>query len=153
MIGAAVVGWQLDETSYRAGFGSVHWLSAIPTPAPTPGLGSLFVLSLMCFGGRRCTPVGRVGKLLLRNRTWDARRATVGPHLAAISGKLRSLRVSAIGVCSTAPTERGILPSWSCEFDSRHPLQSIAPSQRAFTAPELFEHGEDKINQAGHLFS
>jgi hypothetical protein len=43
-------------------------------------------------------------ELLLRNRTWDARRATVGPHLAAISGKLRSLRVSAIGVCSTAPT-------------------------------------------------
>ena len=43
-------------------------------------------------------------ELLLRNRTWDARRATVGPHLAAISGQRRSLRVSATGVCSTAPT-------------------------------------------------
>ena len=49
---------RVDETSNRdAGFGPVHWLSAIPRPAPTPGLGSLFVLSLMCFGGRRCTPV------------------------------------------------------------------------------------------------
>src|SRR5215213_1911136 len=90
-------------------------------------------------------------ELLLRNRTWDARRATVGPHLAAISGQLRALRVSAIGVCTTAPTGRGILPSWSCEFDSRHPLQSIGPSQCAFTAPELFEQGDNKNNQAGHL--
>jgi hypothetical protein len=41
MIGAALVGWQLDDASYRdAGFGSVHWLSAIPTPAPPAGLGS-----------------------------------------------------------------------------------------------------------------
>jgi hypothetical protein len=47
---------------------------------------------------------------------------------------------------------RGFLPSWPCEFDSRHPLQSIAPSQCAFTAPELFEHADDKNNQAGHLF-
>jgi hypothetical protein len=43
------------------------------------------------------------------------------------------------------------LPSWSCEFDSRHPLQSIGPSQCAFTAPKLFEQGDDKNNQAGHL--
>jgi hypothetical protein len=69
-------------------------------------------------------------ELLLRNRTWDARRATVGPHLAAISGKLRSLRVSAIGVCSTAPTGRGILPSWSCEFDSCHPLHGESARRR-----------------------
>jgi hypothetical protein len=47
---------------------------------------------------------------------------------------------------------RGFLPSWSCEFDSRHSLQIIAPSQRAFTALKLFEHGDDKNNQAGHLF-
>jgi hypothetical protein len=40
-------------------------------------------------------------KAVIRNRTWDARRATVGPHVAAISGQRRSLRVSAIGVCST----------------------------------------------------
>jgi hypothetical protein len=86
-------------------------------------------------------------ELLLRNRTWDARRATVGPHLAAISGKLRSLRVSAIGVCSTAPTGRGILPSWSCEFDSRHPLSSIAPSQLSFAMPKLFEHSDEKNNR------
>ena len=39
---------------------------------------------------------------LLRNRTWDARRATVGPHVAVISGELRSLRVSPISVCSMA---------------------------------------------------
>jgi hypothetical protein len=44
------------------------------------------------------------------------------------------------------------LPSWPCEFDSRHPLQSTGPSQHAFTAPKLFEHGDDKNNQAGHLF-
>jgi hypothetical protein len=66
---------------------------------------------------------------LLRNRTWDARRATVGPYVAAISGLRRSLRVSSAGVCSTASTGRGILPSWSCEFDSRHPLHNKTPSQ------------------------
>ena len=77
-------------------------------------------------------------ELLLRNRTWDARRATVGPHLAAISGKLRSLRVSAIGVCSTAPTGRGILPSWPCEFDSRHPLHVKAKSRAPFAMPPRF---------------
>ena len=42
----------------------------------------------------------RSEELLIRNRTWDARRATVGPHLAAISGQRRSLRVSPTGVCS-----------------------------------------------------
>ena len=46
----------------------------------------------------------------------------------------------------------GFLPSWSCEFDSRRPLQSIAPSQPSFTVPKLFEHGDDKNNHAGHLF-
>ena len=36
------------------------------------------------------------------------------------------------------------LPSWPCEFDSRHPLQIIAPSQLTFSMPELFEHPDDK---------
>jgi hypothetical protein len=49
--------------------------------------------------------------------------------VAAISGLRRSLRVSSAGVCSTASTGRGILPSWSCEFDSRHPLHNKTPSQ------------------------
>jgi hypothetical protein len=44
---------------------------------------------------------------------------------------------------------RGFLPSWSCEFDSRHPLHIIAPSQRTFSAPKLFEHSDDKKYQAG----
>ena len=46
---------------------------------------------------------------------------------------------------------RRFLPSWSCEFDSRHPLQNIAPSQLTFAVPKLFEHRDDKNNQAGHL--
>jgi hypothetical protein len=66
-------------------------------------------------------------KAVIRNRTWDAGRATVGPHVAVISGQRRSLTVSPTGVCSTAATGRGILPSWSCEFDSRHPLHSSIP--------------------------
>jgi len=35
------------------------------------------------------------------------------------------------------------LPSWPCEFDSRHPLHSIAPNQLTFSAPKLFEHPGD----------
>jgi hypothetical protein len=89
-------------------------------------------------------------ELLLRNRTWDARRATVGPHLAAISGKLRSLRVSAIGVCSTAPTGRGILPSWPCEFDSRHPLPGIAPCHSGIDGLTCGRNRKLMIVQAGH---
>jgi hypothetical protein len=129
---AAVVDWQVDETSSRdAGFGPVHWLSAIPTPAPTPGLDPyLFSPDVL-----RRPPTHTGGKswgLMLRNRTWDARRATVGPHLAAISGQRRSLRASPTAVCSTVHAGRGILPSWPCEFDSRHPLHIKRPSRRAF---------------------
>ena len=29
------------------------------------------------------------------------------------------------------------IPSWSCEFDSRRPLQNIAPSQLTFAVPKL----------------
>jgi hypothetical protein len=72
---------------------------------------------------------------VIRNRTWDAGRATVGPHVAVTSGQRRSLRVSPTGVCPTAATGRGILPSWSCEFDSRHPLQSISPSGNLLSGP------------------
>jgi hypothetical protein len=35
--------------------------------------------------------------------------------------------------------------------NGRQPIPSIAPSQRAFTAPKLFEHGDDN-NQAGQLY-
>jgi hypothetical protein len=104
----------------------------------------------MYFGGRICTPNLKSWELMLRNRTWDVRRATVGPHLAAISGQRRSLRVSPTGVCSTVHAARGILPSWPCEFDSRHPLHTIAPSQLTFSVPKLFEHRDDKNDRAGH---
>jgi hypothetical protein len=53
-------------------------------------------------GGRRSTPSEEFASRLIRNQTWVARRATVGPHLAALSGQRRSLRVSPTGVCSTA---------------------------------------------------
>ena len=42
------------------------------------------------------------------------------------------------------------LPSWSCEFDSRHPLHSIVPSQLSFLVPGLFEHSHYKNDRAGH---
>jgi hypothetical protein len=45
------------------------------------------------------------------------------------------------------------LPSWSCEFDSRHPLHIIAPSQVTFSVPKLFEHSADKNYQAGYAYS
>jgi len=80
-------------------------------------------------------------KAVIRNRTWDAGRATVGPHVAAICGLLRSLRVRVAGVCSMAPTGRGILPSWPCEFDSRHPLHhSKAHCTREFVRGALSVH-------------
>jgi hypothetical protein len=44
---------------------------------------------------------------------------------------------------------RGILPSWPCEFDSRHPLHIIAPSQHTFSVPDIFEHPADNNDQAG----
>jgi hypothetical protein len=36
------------------------------------------------------------------------------------------------------PTARGILPSWSCEFDSRHPLHVKALVNAASTMPSCF---------------
>jgi hypothetical protein len=75
---------------------------------------------------------------VIRNRTWDAGRATVGPHVAAISGQRRSLRVSPTSVCSAAHAGRGILPSWSCEFDSRHPLHVKALVKSPFAMPPCF---------------
>jgi len=59
----------------------------------------------------------------------DIRRATAGPHVAAISGLARSLGVSPTGVCSTAHGGCGGLPSWPCKFDSRHPLQQVRTDQ------------------------
>jgi hypothetical protein len=48
---------------------------------------------------------------------------------------------------------RRFLPSWSCEFDSRHSLQSPSLLINAgFNVPKLFEYGDDKKNQAGHLY-
>jgi hypothetical protein len=44
---------------------------------------------------------------------------------------------------------RGFLPSWPCEFDSRHPLHSIAPSQVSFSAFKLFEQSDNKKCWAG----
>ena len=55
--------------------------------------------------------------------------------------------------CQPAGAADRDLPSWSCEFDSRHPLSSIAPSQLSFAMPKLFEHSDDKNSQAGHLYS
>jgi hypothetical protein len=44
------------------------------------------------------------------------------------------------------------LPIWSCEFDSRHPLHVIAPSQGALGVAELFQ-ADDKNGKAGHASS
>ena len=45
---------------------------------------------------------------------------------------------------------RGILPSWPCEFDSRHPLHIIAPSQIKFQRVQVFEQSDNKNDWAGH---
>jgi hypothetical protein len=47
---------------------------------------------------------------------------------------------------------RRFLPSWPCEFDSRHPLQIIAPSQGTSNVAALFEHADDENGQAGHAY-
>jgi hypothetical protein len=39
------------------------------------------------------------------------------------------------------------------EFDSRHPFHIIAPSQLIFSVPKLFEHSDDKNDQAGDVYS
>ena len=147
------MGWQLDETSNRdAGFGPVHWLGAIPTAAPTPRSECLFVLSPDVLRRPHMHTGLKSWELMLRNRTWDARRATVGPHLAAISGQRRSLRVSPAGVCSMARAGRGILPSWPCEFDSRHPLQWHNPlSTAVFTTSNRTRRRGIRSRQAGHI--
>jgi hypothetical protein len=54
--------------------------------------------------------------------------------------------------CPACPHSGRDLPSWPCEFDSRHPLHIIAPSQLTFSVPGLFEHRDDKNNQAGHAY-
>jgi hypothetical protein len=48
---------------------------------------------------------------------------------------------------------RGFLPSWSCEFDSRHPLNIITPSQSTFECAKLFEQTDDKNDKAGRASS
>ena len=40
-----------------------------------------------------------------------------------------------------------LVPSWSCEFDSRHPLQCIAPNQVIFNLPKLFETQVTRITK------
>jgi hypothetical protein len=42
---------------------------------------------------------------------------------------------------------RGFLPSWSCEFDSRHPLHIIVPSQLTFQCAQIFEHQVTTMNR------
>ena len=36
---------------------------------------------------------------------------------------------------------------WACEFDSRHPLQIIVPSQLSFTIAKLFEHPDTRMTR------
>ena len=45
---------------------------------------------------------------------------------------------------------RRFLPSWSCEFDSRHPLRASFLVNWDFQCAELFEQPDDKNIQAGH---
>jgi hypothetical protein len=66
------------------------------------------------------------------------RRATVGPQQAAISGQLRSPRVTPAEFVSRCTRARGLLPSWSCEFDSRHPLHVKALVKSPFAMPPCF---------------
>ena len=57
------------------------------------------------------------------------------------------------GTAGVAQWQSPSLPSWPCEFDSRHPLQCIAPSQLTFQSAKLFQHPDNKNNQAGHMYS
>jgi hypothetical protein len=61
-------------------------------------------------------PFANTKAVVRKSSNTSHRRATVWATLAAISGLRRSLRLSPIDVRDTAPTGRGILPSWSCEF-------------------------------------
>jgi hypothetical protein len=45
---------------------------------------------------------------------------------------------------------RGILPSWSCEFDSRHPLPGIAPCHSGIDGLTCGRNRKLMIVQAGH---
>ena len=73
----------------------------------------------------------------------------------AINGALRTANASHRGSaasghqmthCPACPHSGRDLPSWPCEFDSRHPLHIIAPNQLTFSVPGLFEHRDDKNN-------
>jgi hypothetical protein len=80
----------------------------------------------------------------ISSRTWKAvdRRIEHQPTTGPQSGhKHRSLRGKPRLLSTLLPhaggrswTVQRLLPSWSCEFDSRHPLQQSNPSQRAFLA-------------------
>jgi hypothetical protein len=69
---------------------------------------------------------------------------SVGHSWATLGGDKRLLAVTRgqpLRACMSAPR---ILPSWSCEFDSRHPLHSVCPGQRAFNAPMSSNRGSKK---------
>jgi hypothetical protein len=48
---------------------------------------------------------------------------------------------------------RGFLPSWSCEFDSRHPLHIIVPSQGHLQSARHIRTSGHNNDQAGHAAS
>jgi hypothetical protein len=62
-------------------------------------------------------------------RTAAGRRATRRSQPAAPAGHERFPGDSRSRVTGPLEPSWGLLPSWSCEFDSRHPLHIIAPTQ------------------------
>jgi hypothetical protein len=76
-------------------------------------------------------------------------RATRGPLRAARSGHVGSAAGSQPRVKYAGPRRRRLLPSWSCEFDSRHPLQWHNALSDAVSWP-VIERG-DAASDRGRL--
>ena len=68
--------------------------------------------------------------------------AISGPLSTVKAGHTRCLSSTVARLISRLRRPDRDLPSWPREFDSRHPLQIIAPSQPAFSLPRLFEHSD-----------
>jgi hypothetical protein len=102
---------------------------------------------------------GLIGQPPLRHTycaiaVWAHPKATLGPlaghyarRMPVIQGQLRAVPDDSSPACRRSGRD---LPSWPCEFDSRHPLHMIAPSQIKFQRVQVFEQSDNKKGWTGH---